>query len=177
MIGFDTETTGLARPSATEPHLQPFMIEIYAAKFNDDFEIVDEFEHLLKPTIPISEEITKITGITNDMVCNAPEFIEVYDDLCDFFLGETVVYAHNCTFDIGILKGELARHGLVTNFPWPKDQRCTVELSMPLENKRLTLGKLYKIATGKEIENAHRAKNDVLPMIECIRFLKENGLD
>jgi len=175
-LALDTETTGLLRPEATAVHLQPFIIEIYICKFDDDFNILGAVETFIKPPVPIPDEITKITGITNDMVLNAPTFIEVYDALVDFVCGEDTIYAQNCTFDIGMLRNELARHDLVTNFPWPKNHKCTVELSFPLKNKRLSLEKLCAEA-GVEYEKGHRAKNDVLMMIDCIKFLRKEGLD
>lgn len=176
MIALDTETTGLLRPGATELWLQPHMTEIYACKFDENFVIYEEFERLVKPPIPVSEEITRITGISNEMLENEPTFIEIYDDMCEFFLGETHVFAHNNTFDKGVIETELARHDLVTRFPWAINQICTVEASMPINNKRMTLAQLYKLATGKEIENAHRAKNDVLPMVQCIKWLYSEEL-
>ena len=176
MLAFDTETTGLLRPGATELWLQPFIIEIYMAKLNDEFEIIDEFDQLIKPPVPISEEITGITGITNEMVEGSPSFIQIYPDLCDFVCGEEKIFAHNCTFDISMLENELARHDLVNKFPWPSEHICTVEASFPLENKRLTLAKLYKIATGRDIVDAHRARNDVVQMTECIEWLHSKEL-
>lgn len=175
MLAFDTETTGLLRPSETALHLQPFMTEIYVCKFNDKFEIYDEFETLVKPPYPIPPEITKITGITDNDLKDAPAFIEIYDELSDFFLGETELYAHNCTFDAGVLMYELKRHDLEFKFPWPKKHICTVEASLPIKNKRMKLGDLHLLATGKELKNAHRAKNDVVGMVKCIKWLKENG--
>ena len=175
MLAFDTETTGLLKPEPTKINLQPYIIEIYMAKLNDDFEIIDEFESFLKPPIPISEEITKITGITNDMISNAPSFPQIYKPLHKFCLGEDTIFAHNASFDITMLKNELIRMDREFLFPWPATQYCTVELSFPIQNKRMTLSQLYKFCTGKEIINAHRAKNDVLPMIECIKWLKTNG--
>jgi len=175
MLAFDTETTGLLRPEATEISLQPYIIELYIAKFDDEFKVYDEFETFLKPPVPLPEEITKITGIDEQMLADAPEFIEIYDDLCELVLGERSIFAHNCSFDISMLRNELYRHGLDYQFPWPKNHYCTVELSKPIKNKRMKLAELYKMATGKEIINAHRAKNDVLPTIECIKFLKDEG--
>lgn len=177
MLAFDTETTGLLRPEATELYLQPFIIEICMIKFNDEFEIKDKFTTLLKPPVPVSEEITKITKIDNIMLQDAPSFIEIYDDLCDFVIGEDEIFAHNATFDIQMLANELRRHDLLLKFPWPKHHRCTVESSQSLKNKRLNLQTLYEMATGnKEIKNAHRAESDVLAMIECIQWLKEMEL-
>lgn len=175
MLAFDTETTGLLKPSPTEINLQPYIIEIYMAKFDEQFNITDEFESLIKPPIPISEEITGITGITNDMISNAPSFPALYDSLADFCLGETSIFAHNASFDIGMLKNELIRMDAEFKFPWPKQHFCTVELSFPIKNKRMKLSELYSFCANKTIINAHRAKNDVLPMIECIQWLWENG--
>jgi len=175
MLAFDTETTGLLRPEATELWLQPFIIEIYICKFDNDFKIVGEFEKLVKPPVPISDEITKITGITNQMVEDAPTFIQIYHELCDFVRGEKTIFAHNCTFDIGMIQNELARHNLVTNFPWPSDQVCTVEASMALQNKRLTLEKLCALA-GITYEEGHRARNDVMMMVSCIEWLHKQEL-
>jgi DNA polymerase III epsilon subunit-like protein len=165
----------LLRPSATELYLQPFIIEICAIKFNDVFEVVDKFTTFVKPPVPIPDEVIDITKITNEMAKDAPPFALVYDDLCDFFLGETDMYAHNCSFDATMILNELRRMGMETKFPWPKNQICTVEKSYPIMNKRLNLRKLYEIATGEaEFPNAHRAESDVMAMIECIKWMKEN---
>jgi DNA polymerase III epsilon subunit-like protein len=175
MIILDTETTGLLRPSATAIFLQPYMIEIAAVKVNKKFEPVAEFLSLVKPPVPIPDEIIGITGITNEMVVKAPPFALIYDELCDFFLGEQYVFAHNCAFDMSIIQAELARMGMEYHFPWPKNHICTVEKSMPIQNKRLKLSALYNIATGKkEFPNAHRAMSDVLALLECVKFLAEN---
>lgn len=175
MIAFDTETTGLLRPDPAELWLQPHIIEIYLCKFNWDGEITAEFETYVKPPVSIPENITQITGIDDSMVKDAPKFIEIYDDLCEFVLGETEIYAHNCSFDIGVLSVELRRFDLDYRFPWPVKQICTVEASYPIKNKRMSLSELYKLSTGKDLVNAHRAKNDVLATVNSILWLKENG--
>lgn len=175
MLACDTETTGLLRPSATELWLQPFIIEFYACKFDEDFDIIDEFETFINPGVPIPEEITKITGIEDHMVKDAPSFIQIYPDLCEFFLGEDTFFAQNCTFDIGMIETELARHNLVNKFPWPSNQICTVEASFPLKNRRLSLEKLCAVC-GIQYSEGHRAKSDVLMMIQCIKWLKEQEL-
>jgi uncharacterized protein YrrD len=74
-----------------------------------------------------------------------------------------------------MLSVELLRHDLENRFPWPSNQVCTVEASYPIKNKRIKLGDLYSMATGKELKNSHRAKGDTLGLIEVILFLKENG--
>lgn len=175
MLTFDTETTGLLRPAATELWLQPRIIEIYVSKLDDNFNLTDEFESYVNPDVPIPEEVSKITGICDDHVRNAPKFIEIYEELCNFFRGEDVIYAHNCTFDINMLVNSLRMHNLEYNFPWPSQHRCTVEISQCIENKRLSLEKLCAIA-GVRYEKGHRAKNDVLMMNECIKWLHDQEL-
>lgn len=176
MIFCDTETTGLLLPSAAYISLQPHIIELSAIKTDKDCNIINEFNTFIKPPIPISEEITKITGITNEMVEDAPTFVEVYSDLSDYFLGEDEFVAHNATFDAGMIAVELKRIERLIMFPWPKKHICTVEASMPIQNRRLNLTKLYEKTTGKERQDAHRARGDVITMIECFKVLKEWGL-
>lgn len=176
MIALDWETTGLLKPDACELHLQPFGIQFYACKFNESGKIIKEIDTYLKPPVPIPQIITDITGITNHDVRNAPKFIEIYDDLVDLFLGERTVFAHNCSFDMGILNVELLRHDLETRFPWPVNQVCTVEASYPINNKRMKLGQLYQLATGKTyIEKAHTAKADTKALVDCVLWLKKEG--
>lgn len=176
MIVFDTETTGLLRPSATEVQLQPFMIEICAIKVNKDFEIIDEFNSLVNPPIPISDEIIKITNITNEMLKDQPAFPLIYEDLASFFLGERTLVGHNCSFDVDILRYELARMECEVRFPWPYEHICTVEKSFAIQNRRMRLSHLYELATGKtEIKDNHRARGDVIALIDCVRFLSENN--
>lgn len=176
MIILDTETTGLLKPWATNPANQPYITEFYAIKIDENWEMVDELETFLKPPIPLPEETIKITGITEEMVAFAPSFIQFYDDLCDFFLGETVMVAHNEPFDAGMIRAELQRHDLQFSFPWPKNHHCTVELSYPIKNRRLRLTQLHEIATGRPHDDgAHRAKSDVMALVRCYKWLHENG--
>lgn len=178
LIFFDTETTGLLKPDASNENLQPFITEISAIKcsFNGGkFDIVDEFNKLVRPPIPLPPKITEITGITDQMLASEPTFIELYPSLCDFFFGTKMMVAHNLAFDAKMFHNELHRHSLENRFPWPYIWHCTVDLSMPINNKRMRLGDLYKLATGQVLKDAHRARNDVVATIECYKFLWENG--
>lgn len=175
MIAFDTETTGLIKPDDCDLNEQPRIIEFYAAEFNMKGKIISEFETFINPDLPIPEFITKLTGIDDAMIADAPRFIEVYDDIADFFVGKNTVFVHNCAFDMGMLRIELERHGLQYMFPYPPYQCCTVEASFCIENKRLKMEKLYQIATGKEKPTKHRARDDVENLIEIVCWLKKEG--
>jgi len=153
------------------------MIEIYACKFDIDSGIISsEFETFVKPSVPVPEFITEITGITNSMLKDAPTFVEIYDDLCKFFLGETILFAHNAAFDVGIIVNELRRYDWQYKFPWPKTHYCTVELTECIKNKRLKLDALFQIAKdGNTRYGQHRARQDVIDMVECIKWMREHG--
>jgi len=175
-IILDNETTGLLMPSASELRLQPFITEFYGIRVDPEWNIIDEFETFIKPPIPIPEEITKITGITDEMVSNAPSFIQIADRMIELFLGAEAIVAHNATFDMDVIRHELERHDLQFKFPWPPTQDCTVELSKPIKNKFITLDALYEIATGKKRSfGSHRAKKDVMDLAVCYKWLVEKG--
>ena len=181
MIFGDLETTGLIKPEANDLKNQPYITEIYLVKLNyndetDEFEYVDEFDTLVKPPIPISDEITKITGITDDMLRLAPSFQTIYPKLCEFFLGERVFVAHNVFFDLGVIKFELMRMEKEFQFPWAYKPLCTVEASMPLFHKRMKLVQLHEHYYGVPIEGAHRARSDVEALVRVYQGLKRDGL-
>ena len=176
IVFYDTETTGLLKPAANDVSKQPYIIEICAMKFDDDMNLVDELSSFVKPPIPISDEITKITKITNEMIKDAPTFASIYRNLCDIFLGSHRVVAHNLGFDRAMLANELVRIDKLIQFPWPMDHVCTVQKSMSYEGRRLNLTRLHEMATGKpQIDGAHRAKTDVLALVECYKFLVKEG--
>ena len=175
IIFLDTETTGLLQPLGTDTKYQPYIVEVCAIRTNDHFQITGEFISFIKPPIPIPEKLTKnVHKISDQMVKNSPIFFSIYRSLCEIFLGCHTFVAHNAPFDIGMLFFELSRIEKICQFPWPPINFCTTEQSLHLKGYRLSLKELYQIATGKEeIENAHRAKNDVLALIECYKWLRK----
>lgn len=177
MIIIDKETTGLLKPSANNLSEQPHDIEIYALKLDENFEFVDEFESFVNPMIPIEPHITKITGIDDTMVATAPTFPTLYPELCDLFLGEKEVVAHNVSFDMGMMWVELSRMEREYHFPWPSVWTCTVEKSFHIKNRRMKLSELHELATGTpHKEGAHRARADVHALARCYKWMKEEGI-
>jgi DNA polymerase III epsilon subunit-like protein len=176
---FDTETTGLIKPSSQDIDEQPYITEIYVLKVRQEegklIEIVDEFESYIKPPVPISAEITKITGISDETVKDAPSFAEVYNKLSHFVTGADRLVAHNLAFDRAMLANELVRIDKVLRFPWPRLHMCTVEQSMKYEQRRLSLTRLHEYLFAKGFPNAHRAKGDVVAMFSCYKRMVEMG--
>jgi len=169
---FDQETTGLMKAKGSDQLHQPHLTEIYAMQVDNNFNFVRDFESLIKPPIPIPSFLEKQIGITNQMVANAPTFIQVYKQIINVFFRSHTVVAHNLSFDEGVLIGELRRIGKEHHFPYPPIKYCTVEQSMHIKGHRLKNDELYKLATGKEMVGAHRAKVDVMATFESFKWLK-----
>jgi len=94
-VSIDIETTGF---SANNDHI----IEMAAVKFKDA-KVVDNFSTLVNPKVPIPYNITKITGIDDRMVFNAPTINEIFNEFIEF-IGEAKLVCHNSSFDMGFLK-------------------------------------------------------------------------
>lgn len=145
-VVFDVETTGLSAVYNT-------IIELAAVKIKDG-EVIDKFESFVNPHTPISALITNLTGITDDMVKDAPNVAEVVKDYYDW-IGDSILVAHNASFDMGFLYAAYKQAGL-PNITYPVID--TLELARLLHpemgNHRLnTLAKKYNI----ELTQHHRA--------------------
>jgi DNA polymerase-3 subunit epsilon/ATP-dependent DNA helicase DinG len=104
IIALDIETTGLD-PSGDA------ITEIGAVKFNEN-RIIDEFKTLVNPNRPIPPMITRLTGISNMMVANAPKIHDVTPDFAAF-VGDSPVLGHNVQFDLAFLQN----YGILQNNP------------------------------------------------------------
>src|SRR5699024_10404777 len=99
-VVFDVETTGLSSVYDT-------IIELAGVKMHNG-EIIDRFESFANPHQPLSDKIIDITGITDDMLVGAPEVDDVLKKFHDW-VGESILVAHNATFDIGFLNQGYAK--------------------------------------------------------------------
>ena len=94
-VVFDLETTGLDL-------MNNGITEIGAVKIVNG-KITEQFTSLIKPDYAISEEITRLTGITTEMVADSPKIGAVIPDFMKFIEGAILV-AHNAEFDIKFIK-------------------------------------------------------------------------
>lgn len=99
-IVLDLETTGLS-PRRDE------IIEIGAIKVKDG-RAEGHFHSLIKPTMEINNFITRMTGISNEMVADAPRIGEVIPPF-ESFIGDYILVGHNVHFDINLLYDNFQR--------------------------------------------------------------------
>lgn len=171
IILIDWETTGLTLHPDAPVHKQPKAIEFGGIALDPATgAVVRELSQLINPGEPVSAEITKITGITNEQLVGQPTFAEFLPQLREFFLGGTCTVAHNLPFDKSILMHELKRLG-VTDFPWPERELCTVGVYKDSWGRNPRLIELYPAVMGKPLEQTHRALDDVRALVEI--FQKE----
>jgi len=150
----DIETTGGNKKSGK-------ITEVAAFK-HDGSRIVDQFSTLVNPEIPIPPFITNLTGISNNMVADAPIFEEIADDL-NRFTANAIFVAHNVNFDYGFIRE--AYRGLGREFS--RKRLCTVKLS------RVCFPGLPSYSLGKltnqlniSLDGAHRAEADAKATVE-----------
>lgn len=166
-IALDLETTGLSPETDT-------IIEIAAIRFSiekegDSFVIKNTEEHsqLIHPEKLLEQEITMITGITNDMLVGKPTFESVREKVREF-IGDAIIVGHNVLFDIAML----ASHGIDLEKNTVID---TFELSeiFSQDIESLNLGFLanrYGLIDSTEAE--HRALTDTKVSIRLfLRYL------
>ena len=161
---YDVETTGLLLPSVADLDKQPHIIEFALIKVVDG-EIVSEHEWLINPGVPLEPVITKITGLKDEDLVDKPSFIEIISEIEKVFVGVDQLIAHNLPFDSGMLSTELRRVGRV-DFVWPKEMVCTVQETLHMRGHRIKLTDLYKMMTGNELNQTHRALDDVRALVE-----------
>ena len=148
-IFLDFETTGLNIGKDN-------IIEIGAVKASSTNE-VETFQRLIKPTHSISDRIEGITGITDDMVKDAPPLKAALEEFAEFCADSTIV-AHNADFDIPWLLTSNLRHHIQ---PKSKSVICTLLWARKQKESRCSLGALtqkYQVAHA----NAHRALADAM---------------
>lgn len=174
MIILDTETTDLLKPETADLSWQPHIVEIAMLRLDDKtFAELDAYEALLKPGIPIDEVAHKtITKLTNAQLEGCPTFLELYEELSDFFLGERTLIAHNLAFDLGVLSTELRRINKEYAFPYPPRQFCTVNTTKHIKGRRLKLSELYELKLGKKLQQTHRAMDDARALAEVVTKMK-----
>ncbi|MDF2878627.1 MAG: polC 1, partial [Clostridia bacterium] len=171
-VVFDIETTGFT-PGKDR------ITEIGAVKIKNG-QVIDRYETFVNPEIDIPYRITELTGITDEMVKHAPKIETVIPAFLDF-AGESILVAHNASFDIGFINYFASKQ----NQSVPHTVVDTLGLSRLLL-PQLSKHKLNIVAEhlGIDLENHHRAVDDAeatakifMKFIEKLEILNVNTLN
>ena len=150
----DVETTG---GSARRERLTEIAIAIH-----DGEKIIDTFESLINPERTIPPFIQNLTGITDEMVEDAPYFYEIAKKIVEMTEG-CIFVAHNVKFDYLFIRSEFERLG----YSYQRRQLCTKQLSKKLfpEIGRYSLDRLIEYF-NISVDIRHRAMADVQATVE-----------
>ena len=150
IVVLDFETTGLSARGGDRA------IEIGAVALENG-EITDKYQSLIQPGFQVDTFIENYTGITNKMLDDAPLPDQVFPELYRF-LGDSVMIAHNASFDRGFLDMELERVGYQRQAPFLCSMRVARRIYQKAPNHKL--GTLVKYAKVPVTGDFHRALAD-----------------
>lgn len=141
--------------------------EIGAVKIQNG-KVIEEFQTLLNPGRAIPQYITQLTGITNEMVRDAPKFSDIAEKFFEFSKGAIFV-AHNVRFDYGFIQKEFQR--IETNYVRPL--LCTVQ-GMRKYYPGLQSYSLKNLCVNFKIslEQHHRAMFDAKAAAELLNLIQ-----
>ena len=171
-VVFDIETTGLSSEKNN-------ITEIGAVKVENG-KIVDKWSTFVNPMEKIPPNIVELTGITDEMVANAPKINEIIRDFLKFCEG-CVMVAHNAKFDVGFIKTVCKRLDIPFDFSYLDTLQLARCLYPDLANHKLNTLSTH---LGVLLENHHRAVDDAkatadifVKMIEDLREKNFTSLD
>lgn len=162
-IIFDIETTGL--DSSYDE-----IIEIGAIRIENN-KVVSQFQSLVKPNRQVNDYITELTGITNDMLIDAPKIKEVLPQFMEF-VGNEILIGHNVNFDINFIYDNLYRNNykVLTN-DFIDTMRLARKLLPELSHHRLIdIAEYFNV----DYSNNHRSLRDceiTLSIYEKLKLL------
>lgn len=137
----------------------------------DGNQIVDTFSSLIFPERSIPPQIQALTGITDQMVADAPKFYELAKKIVEMTEGRIFV-AHNVHFDYSFIQNEFRDLG----YTFKRDLLCTVRLARKIlpGHPSYSLGKLCA-GLGIELENRHRAMGDAMATAKLFQLIQEQN--
>jgi len=165
---FDVETTGLN--IATDRIVEISILKVHAPNGAKK----ESKTLLINPTIHIPEEVTKIHGISDQDVLDAPTFKDCAKELSDF-LADCDLAGYNCNyFDIPLLMEEFLRAEVDFD---TKDRKFVDVQGVFHKKEERTLSAAYKFYCGKTLENAHSAEVDITATYEILEAQLEKYPD
>jgi DNA polymerase-3 subunit epsilon len=158
-VVIDLETTGLSS-------YYDKIIELAAIKIKDN-KTIDTFSTLCNPEIEIDDFITNLTGITNNMVKDAPKIKDILEDYIAF-IGDSILVGHYINFDVNFIYDYYGRR-FIKRFSNDDTWRLSRKVFPELEHHRLSDMVEY---LGVENKKAHRALSDCIATYNIYLELK-----
>lgn len=166
IIFFDLETTGV-------DIAKDRICQIACIKIDLDGNQTEK-ELLINPNMPIPKEATEVHGITDEMVADKPTFANISKSLFEFFEGCDIAGYNSNVFDVPLLAEEFSRSRI--EFPnWELNFVDVLQYERVLKPNKLA--DVYKRYTGKDLEGAHNALNDVRATLEILLHQTEGNKD
>ena len=155
----DIETTG-----GSPKHEKITEIAVF---IHDGSGIIEEFSTLINPERLIPAFITRLTGISNEMVADAPKFYEIAAQIVQL-TEECTIVAHNANFDYSFIQNEFKQLG----YDYRRETLCTVKLSRKIIPgfRSYSLGKLCD-QLNIHINGRHRASGDAWATVQLFELL------
>lgn len=169
-VVFDLETTGAKAPPCRVTEIGAYRVK--------NGKVTERFQTLVNPEMPIPRFITGLTGISDEMVADAPIFADIAHDFLEF-VGDSVLVAHNSGFDMRFINHEIGR--VFPEHRLANPCLCTVQLSRKLlpdiaNHKLKTVAEHYQI----DLFDHHRAAADAFAtahiFINLLAKLHEDGV-
>lgn len=137
----------------------------------DGKRVIDSFCSLINPEIPIPPFISRLTGISNEMVATAPKFYEIAKDIINI-TKDAIFVAHNVQFDYSYIKSEFKRLG----YAYKSKRLCTINLSKKIMPGLTSYGldNLCK-ELSIPISNRHRASGDAKATVTLFDLLLQHN--
>lgn len=157
----DIETTGGNRRNGRITEIAAFL--------HDGGKVVDKFVSLINPEQPIDSYVSRLTGITDDLVADAPLFADIADDL-DAFTANATFVAHNVNFDYPFVREEFRRLGK----NYSRRRLCTVRLARQAfpDLPSYSLNKITH-QLSIELNGHHRAESDAFATVKLFEKIVE----
>ncbi len=158
IVFFDLEATGL--DIAEDRIVEISILKIYPNGKEE------QKTFIINPEKTIPKQTTKIHGITNEDVKDAPTFSQVAGKIVDMIKGCDLAGYNSNKFDIPMLAEELLRVGV--DYDLKKSKFIDVQ-GIFFKMEQRTLKAAYKFYCGKELENAHSAEADTGATFEILK--------
>lgn len=172
ILVFDFETSGFSAQKD-----RPIQLSLMQIK---NFKEIFRFSSYIYQDIILSEEITKLTGISQKTLMSAPKESSLINKVAPLFDNVSIICGHNVTFDIRFLEALFKRHRLVFN----KDQYQiidTMKLAKKYISKSIVNNYKLEYLTQKFNLNAglsaHNAMDDVIATARLLWFIQEKVIN